>query len=61
MDFEIPEECFLVRNMVKEFVRQELEPIANDIDERDKIPEDIIRKMKSLGFFGMTIPEAIEA
>lgn len=58
MDFEIPEECFLVRNMVKEFVRQELEPIANDIDERDEIPEDIIRKMKSLGFFGMTIPEA---
>jgi len=58
MDFNIPEECILVRNMVREFVKQELEPIANDIDEKEKIPEDIIQKMKSLGFFGMTIPEA---
>ena len=58
MDFTIPEECHLVGNMVREFVRQELEPIAEQIDENDKIPDGVIRKMKELGFFGMTIPEA---
>jgi acyl-CoA dehydrogenase len=57
MDFTIPEDCAMVGNMVRDFVRKELEPIADDIDRNEKIPDKVIEKMKSLGFFGMTIPE----
>jgi acyl-CoA dehydrogenase len=57
VDFEIPEECLMIKNKMKDFVKKELELIANDIDENNKIPEKVVQKMKELGFFGMTIPK----
>jgi acyl-CoA dehydrogenase len=56
MDFEIPEQCSIICKMVRDFVRKELEPIATTVDESENIPEEIVQKMKDLGFFGMTIP-----
>jgi acyl-CoA dehydrogenase len=57
MDFHIPPNCLLIKNIVRDFVKGELEPIADMVDETDHMPEDVIAKMKELGFFGMTIPE----
>jgi acyl-CoA dehydrogenase len=57
MDFTIPEACKMIQNSARDFMKNEVEPIASDIDEADEVPEDILRKMKSLGFFGITIPE----
>lgn len=57
MDFEIPEGCSLIKNIVRDFVRGELEPISETVDELDNIPEDVVQKMRELGFFGITIPE----
>ena len=56
MDFEIPEGCSLIKNIVRDFVKGELEPIADTVDELDNIPDDIVQKMRDLGFFGITIP-----
>jgi acyl-CoA dehydrogenase len=57
VDFKIPEGCLLIKNIVRDFVKGELEPIAETVDELENIPEEIVQKMRDLGFFGITIPE----
>ena len=42
---------------VRRFVREELLPAEPKVEEDDDIPESIIRQLKELGLFGMTIPE----
>jgi acyl-CoA dehydrogenase len=41
----------------RRFVRQDLIPAEEWVEEHDEIPAQLIGKMKELGFFGMTIPE----
>jgi len=42
---------------VSRFVRERLVPIEAQVAAHDAIPDDIIEEMKSLGLFGLTIPE----
>ena len=44
-------------NMVREFVRREVEPVASRLDKEDIVPHDLIDKMKEMGLFGITVPE----
>ncbi|PKB81474.1 MAG: acyl-CoA dehydrogenase, partial [SAR202 cluster bacterium Io17-Chloro-G9] len=44
-------------NMVRDFVRREVEPVAAQLDRDDETPHDLIDKMKQLGLFGITVPE----
>ncbi len=44
-------------NLVRDFVRREVEPVANRLDREDEVPLDLIDKMKKLGLFGITVPE----
>ena len=44
-------------NMVREFARRELEPIADQYEREDIVPFDVIDKMKEMGLFGITVPE----
>ena len=44
-------------NMVREFVRREVEPIVSEYDREDKVPLEAIEKMKDMGLFGITVPE----
>ena len=57
MDFEFPENIRLMRDTVRRFVKNELEPISQQVEESEKIPEPIVQKMRDLGFFGLSIPE----
>lgn len=43
---------------VRRFVRERLVPAEEAVAETDAIPADIVRDMKSLGLFGLTIPES---
>jgi len=53
-----PEEARIqIVNMVREFVRRDVEPVAAELDREDKVPHDLIDKMKDLGLFGITVPE----
>ena len=47
----------LIVNMVREFVRRDVEPVAAQLDRDDETPHDLIDKMKELGLFGITVPE----
>ena len=44
--------------MVRDFVEREILPVAHDLEHDDIYPEDIVTKMKELGFFGFAIGEA---
>ena len=50
MDFEIPENLRLVIDTIKRFVKQDLEPISRQVEDEDRIPEEIVQKMRDLGF-----------
>ncbi|PKP72048.1 MAG: acyl-CoA dehydrogenase [Alphaproteobacteria bacterium HGW-Alphaproteobacteria-5] len=54
------EQRILIRDMAREFARNEVLPVANRLDpEKGDIPDALIEKMGELGFFGILIPEAL--
>ncbi|MEO8091704.1 MAG: acyl-CoA dehydrogenase family protein [bacterium] len=46
-----------ITEMVRQFVDNEIIPVAAEFDHSDKFPEAIVEQMKELGLFGVTIPE----
>ena len=44
-------------NLVREFVRRDVEPVAGRYDNEDIYPHELVGKMKEMGLFGITIPE----
>ena len=49
----------MTRQSVRDFTRQEVEPLAEWLHRHDELaPDDLIAKMGELGFFAMSIPEA---
>ena len=46
-----------LRETVRRFVRERLIPNERKVEESDAIPADIVADMRTLGLFGLTIPE----
>ena len=44
-------------NVVREFVDNEIIPVAHDLEARDEYPEKIVAGLREMGLFGMRIPE----
>ena len=57
MDLDIPEELLLLKRTVREFVEGRLQPIEQQVEDDDKIPDAILKEMGALGFFGLPFPE----
>ena len=58
MTIATPEEArSQIINLVRDFVRRDVEPVAAKLDKEDIVPLDLIDKMKDLGLFGITVPE----
>ena len=57
MDFRLSEEHELFRKSVREFMDKNLRPIARQIDDKEHIPEDFVKKMAQQQLLGITIPE----
>lgn len=57
MDFSLSPEQKQIREMVAEFVDEEIKPRASEIDETDEFPHDLVREMGELGLMGMPFPE----
>ena len=45
-----------LQTVVRNFVRDVVEPVAPVIEEEDRIPEDVLEQAKELGLFGLSIP-----
>ena len=57
MDFTLTEEQKMLKAMVQDFATKELEPIAAQIDEESRFPEESVRKMAEIGLTGIGFPE----
>ncbi|ELZ85754.1 acyl-CoA dehydrogenase [Haloferax elongans ATCC BAA-1513] len=57
MDFALTAEQKQIKDMVSEFVDEEVKPRAAEIDETDEFPADLVAEMGELGLMGMPFPE----
>lgn len=57
MDFTMPEEVRFIRPVVRDFIKNEVESRAQEIEEKKEIPPRVIRMARELGLFGLSIPE----
>ena len=57
MVFEVTPAQKMLRDMVEDFCKKEIAPIAAEIDEQERFPAETVRKMQELGLFGIPIAE----
>ena len=43
--------------LVREFVEEQIIPVATDLEHKDEYPTEIVEGMKEMGIFGLMIPE----
>ncbi|MDJ0330375.1 acyl-CoA dehydrogenase [Planococcus sp. S3-L1] len=56
MDLHFTDEQLMMRNMVRDFAKEEIAPFIENM-ENDEFPTEIIKKMGKLGLMGITAPE----
>jgi short-chain 2-methylacyl-CoA dehydrogenase len=57
MDFELSDEQRLLRDTVRDFARQEIAPVAEELDRTKAFPYELVAKMGELGLMGIPFPE----
>ncbi len=58
MEFGLSEDLQMLREMTRDFARNEIAPFADKWDEEHHFPHDVVKKMGELGMFGTVIPES---
>lgn len=56
MNFNLSKEQEMVRSVVREFTKNEVEPIAADIDESERFPTETVEKMGKANMLGIPFP-----
>ena len=56
---ELTEDQTMIRDMVREFARTEVAPIAAEIDEHHRFPTETWKKIIELGLTGIPFPEEL--
>ncbi len=54
---ELSEEHLMLQKMVRDFAKNEIEPVASDLSESGEFPWEILHKMADLGLMGIPYPE----
>jgi short-chain 2-methylacyl-CoA dehydrogenase len=57
MNFDLTDEQRLLRDTVRDFARQEIAPVAEELDRTKSFPYDLVAKMGELGLMGIPFPE----
>ncbi|MBR0164813.1 MAG: acyl-CoA dehydrogenase [Lachnospiraceae bacterium] len=57
MNFHFTEEEQDILDMIKDFSEKELDPIAAELDEEEKFPEEVMKKLAEMGMMGIAYPE----
>ncbi len=47
----------ILLSTVQRFVREQLVPSENHLEEHDEVPAELVEAMKEMGLFGLTVPE----
>lgn len=56
MNFNLINREKLFLQMIREFTEKEVKPLAAEIDEEERFPEETVRKMAKLGIMGIPFP-----
>jgi len=57
LQFQLSEESLMLRDMIRKFVKNEVEPLAAEIDREHRFPMETFKKLADLGLTGIPIPE----
>ena len=57
MDLDLTSEQELVRDTVREFAREQVAPVAEELDRESRFPYDLVAALGELGLMGLPIPE----
>ena len=57
MDFDLNEDQLAIRDMVRDFARNEIAPHGREWDEAETFPREVFAKLGELGLLGILIPE----
>src|SRR5512140_3451165 len=57
MDFTLAPEYVALRKMVREFVEEEVRPVAKRTDRESRVPAEIIKKAGEAGLLGIPFPQ----
>jgi len=60
MDFALNEEQRMFQKMFRDFVTNEVAPLAEEIDQEEKLPRNVLEKAAMQGFLGALLPEEYE-
>ncbi|WP_347548374.1 acyl-CoA dehydrogenase [Pseudalkalibacillus hwajinpoensis] len=58
MELVFTEEQKMMQKMVRDFADKEIAPIIEKMEETDRFPREVIKRMGELGLMGIPIPEA---
>ncbi|WP_273831783.1 acyl-CoA dehydrogenase [Guptibacillus sedimenti] len=58
MELVFTEEQKMMQKMVRDFAEKEIAPIVEKMEETDRYPREVIKRMGELGLMGIPIPEA---
>lgn len=53
---ELSEEMKMIRDQTRRLVEKEIIPREMEIEEADHVPEDIVKKLREMGYFGIKTP-----
>jgi alkylation response protein AidB-like acyl-CoA dehydrogenase len=59
MDLYFDEDHLMIRDMVRDFARNEIAPVAGELDQSSEFPWENVRKMGELGLFGVPWSEEL--
>ncbi|HXG77582.1 MAG TPA: acyl-CoA dehydrogenase family protein [Gaiellaceae bacterium] len=57
MDFDLTPEQELLRETVRAFARERVEPVAAELDREARFPYELVAELAELGLMGLPIPE----
>lgn len=57
MDFELSAEQRLLRDTIRSFVDAEIRPVARELEDSGRYPEEIVATMRKMGLFGLLVPD----
>ena len=57
MNYNFSEEHKMLRELARDFTQKEIKPLAQKIDEEERIPPELIKRLADVGFLGTMFPE----
>jgi alkylation response protein AidB-like acyl-CoA dehydrogenase len=58
VDLDLTPEQELVRETVREFAREKVAPVAEELDRESRFPYELVAELGELGLMGLPVPEA---